>query len=113
MLSNFCVYVVFFTGSNVDFLPRVIGICTIGPVIFNTTRTEPVTSLERLWAYLTVSQMLKQRETAENKTELTKKALHLALKYSFVTDVTSLVVVKPNQTDSVDAEVVAPTPGTY
>ncbi|KAJ3655069.1 hypothetical protein Zmor_014212 [Zophobas morio] len=98
------------TGSNVDFLPRVIGICTIGPVIFNTTRTEPVTSLERLWAYLTVSQMLTQRETAENKTELTKKALDLALKYSFVTDVTSLVVVKPNQTDSVDAEVVAPTP---
>ncbi|KAJ3655071.1 hypothetical protein Zmor_014214 [Zophobas morio] len=101
------------TGSNVDFLPHVKGSSTIGSVIFNTTRTEPVTSLERLWAYLTVSQMLKQRETAENKTELTKKALHLALKYSFVTDVTSLVVVKPNQTDSVDAEMVAPTPGIY
>uniref|UniRef100_A0A6P7FJ29 Uncharacterized protein LOC114328536 n=1 Tax=Diabrotica virgifera virgifera TaxID=50390 RepID=A0A6P7FJ29_DIAVI len=35
---------------------------------------------------------------AKDKTELTKKALKLALKYSFVTEVTSLVVVKPNST---------------
>nr|XP_023015428.1 inter-alpha-trypsin inhibitor heavy chain H4-like isoform X6 [Leptinotarsa decemlineata] len=64
----------------------------------------PITSLERLWAYLTVKQKLKQRETAENKTQLTKEALDLALKYSFVTEVSSLVVVKPNETAAVDTE---------
>ena len=73
-------------------------------MIFNTTLTEPVSPIERLWAYLTVQQILKQRETVDNKTELTKKALDLALKYSFVTSVSSLVVVKPNQTDAVDSQ---------
>lgn len=60
--------------------------------------------MERLWAYLTVQQILKERETATNQTELTKKALDLALKYSFVTSVSSLVVVKPNKTDNVDSK---------
>lgn len=58
---------------------------------------KPVTSLERLWAYLTVKQLLDERDSAENSEELTRKAIHLALAYSFVTDVTSLVVVKPNE----------------
>lgn len=64
----------------------------------------PVTRLERLWAYLTIKQLLEEADVAANKTENEKKALALALKYSFVTKVTSLVVVKPNNTDSaVDA----------
>ncbi|KAJ3655079.1 hypothetical protein Zmor_014221 [Zophobas morio] len=92
------------TGENSDLLPQVYGTCTTGRVIFNTTRTEPVSSIERLWGYLTVQQILKERETADNKTELTKKSLDLALKYSFVTSVSSLVVVKPNQTDAVDSQ---------
>ncbi|KAJ8955627.1 hypothetical protein NQ318_001458 [Aromia moschata] len=71
-----------------------------GPLDLRPIVAKPVTSLERLWAYLTV----KQTDSAENKTELTKKALDLALKYSFVTDVTSLVVVKPNDTSAVDTE---------
>ncbi|RZB41582.1 inter-alpha-trypsin inhibitor heavy chain H4, partial [Asbolus verrucosus] len=83
---------------------RVDGICTTGLVHFRPVREEPVSSLERLWAYLTVQQILKERETAANKTELTKKALDLALKYSFVTEVSSLVVVKPNQTESVESK---------
>ena len=85
-------------------MPQVYGTCTTGPVIFNSTLTEPVSPIERLWAYLTVQQILKERETVDNKTELTKKALDLALKYSFVTSVSSLVVVKPNQTQAVDSE---------
>ncbi|XP_063902809.1 inter-alpha-trypsin inhibitor heavy chain H3-like [Zophobas morio] len=95
------------TGENSDLLPQVYGTCTTGPMIFNTTLTEPVSPIERLWAYLTVQQILKQRETVDNKTELTKKALDLALKYSFVTSVSSLVVVKPNQTEAVDSETAA------
>ncbi|XP_063902781.1 inter-alpha-trypsin inhibitor heavy chain H4-like isoform X2 [Zophobas morio] len=95
------------TGENSDLLPQVYGTCTTGRVIFNTTRTKPVSSIERLWGYLTVQQILKERETADNKTELTRKALDLALKYSFVTSVSSLVVVKPNQTDAVDSQTAA------
>lgn len=55
--------------------------------------------MERLWAYLTVKQVLEARDAAENKTIYTKKALDIALKYSFVTPVSSLVVVKPNATN--------------
>ncbi|KAL1512999.1 hypothetical protein ABEB36_002487 [Hypothenemus hampei] len=63
------------------------------PKVYQTTG-----SLERLWAYLTVKQLLEQREVAEDKSGPTKEILRLALKYSFVTDVSSLVVVKPNDT---------------
>ncbi|VEN45432.1 unnamed protein product [Callosobruchus maculatus] len=71
-----------------------------GPVTL-TPPTEvktPPGSLERLWAYLTLKQILERRDAAENKTDLTKQALDIALKYSFVSDVSSLVVVKPNET---------------
>nr|ATU82758.1 secreted Inter-alpha trypsin inhibitor protein [Pristhesancus plagipennis] len=63
--------------------------------------------LERLWAYLTIKQLLEEKEKVEQEDkskdeieEIKKKALNLALKYKFVTPLTSLVVVKPNQTDS-------------
>ncbi|KAK9890514.1 hypothetical protein WA026_010590 [Henosepilachna vigintioctopunctata] len=65
---------------------------------------EPVQSLERMWAFLTVQQILEKRKVVDDKSELTKKAVDLALKYSFVTPVTSLVVVKPNATDAVNTE---------
>nr|XP_021193370.2 inter-alpha-trypsin inhibitor heavy chain H4 isoform X2 [Helicoverpa armigera] len=66
--------------------------------------------LERLWSYLTIKQLLDKRDASddsdnddkENSPE--KKALALALKYEFVTPLTSLVVVKPNATNAVDAE---------
>ncbi|XP_068904458.1 inter-alpha-trypsin inhibitor heavy chain H4-like isoform X3 [Tenebrio molitor] len=92
------------TSNKSDILLTVTSICTTGRIQFNASRSEPVTSIERLWAYLTVRQILKERETTENKTELTKKALDLALKYSFVTPVSSLVVVKPNRTDSANTQ---------
>lgn len=62
--------------------------------------SRPVTHLERLWAYLTVKQILEAREIATDKKAYDKMALDLALKYSFVTPVSSLVVVKPNNTDA-------------
>ncbi|XP_032893227.1 inter-alpha-trypsin inhibitor heavy chain H3-like [Amblyraja radiata] len=53
---------------------------------------------ERLWAYLTIQQLLEQRVTAgEIKAKrLTDRILELSLKYSFVTPLTSMVVTKPN-----------------
>ncbi|XP_015836286.1 inter-alpha-trypsin inhibitor heavy chain H4 isoform X1 [Tribolium castaneum] len=85
-------------------LRHVEAFCTNGCIEFETDETESDVSLERLWAYLTVKQLLDEAETSENGTELTKKALDLALKYSFVTSVTSLVVVKPQENDLYDYE---------
>nr|CAD7203629.1 unnamed protein product [Timema douglasi] len=65
--------------------------------------------MERLLAYLTIQQLLEKDKvdsppevntTSPNK----KRALELALQYSFVTPLTSLVVVKPNETTSADTE---------
>ncbi|KAF2885858.1 hypothetical protein ILUMI_20315 [Ignelater luminosus] len=64
-----------------------------------------VSNVERLWAYMQIKQLLEKKETADkDKEDLKKKALDLALKYSFVTPVSSLVVVKPNATNAVDTE---------
>ncbi|KAK9890511.1 hypothetical protein WA026_010588 [Henosepilachna vigintioctopunctata] len=69
-----------------------------GPKELKPKFENPIGSLEKHWAYLTLKQILEDRDAADNKTELTKKALDIALKYSFVTPVSSLVVVKPNDT---------------
>ncbi|XP_018575083.1 inter-alpha-trypsin inhibitor heavy chain H4-like [Anoplophora glabripennis] len=89
--------------SNINIVEP-ISCFDIGPKVLQPTVGKPVTSLERLWAYLTVRQLLDERELADNKKELTKKALDLALKYSFVTDITSLVVVKPNEITRISTE---------
>lgn len=60
----------------------------------------PVGELERLWAYLTIKQLLDKKDSSENGTGYEQEALRLALRYSFVTQLTSLVVVKPNGTSS-------------
>lgn len=78
-------------------LPRVEAFGIRGPVTLHPEVFRPVTHLERLWAYLTVRQLLDARETAESKQRLEAEALALALKYSFVTSVSSLVVVKPDE----------------
>uniref|UniRef100_A0A8C9TR46 Inter-alpha-trypsin inhibitor heavy chain H3 n=1 Tax=Scleropages formosus TaxID=113540 RepID=A0A8C9TR46_SCLFO len=54
---------------------------------------------ERLWAYLTIQQLLNKRGsgTAEEKSNATSEALALSLKYSFVTPLTSMVVTKPQR----------------
>ncbi|NXP35308.1 ITIH3 inhibitor, partial [Leiothrix lutea] len=55
--------------------------------------------IERLWAYLTIEQLLEKRLTAtgEEKENLTAQALALSLMYKFVTPLTSMVVTKPEE----------------
>ncbi|XP_053151285.1 inter-alpha-trypsin inhibitor heavy chain H3-like [Hemicordylus capensis] len=57
--------------------------------------------IERLWAYLTIQQLLEKRNAAkgDEKTNLTAQALEMALKYKFVTPLTSMVVTKPEDND--------------
>ncbi|WP_266145808.1 hypothetical protein, partial [Escherichia coli] len=83
--------------------------CAIRSSDGNATAAAPqpavanVTSAERLWAYLTVRQLLDSDAATPNETVRTK-AKDLALRYSFVTSVTSLVVVKPNETSAVNLD---------
>uniref|UniRef100_G3TGC9 Inter-alpha-trypsin inhibitor heavy chain 4 n=1 Tax=Loxodonta africana TaxID=9785 RepID=G3TGC9_LOXAF len=53
--------------------------------------------MERLWAYLTIQQLLEQIISASDaeRPALENKALSLSLNYSFVTPLTSMVVTKP------------------
>ncbi|XP_028941551.1 inter-alpha-trypsin inhibitor heavy chain H4 [Antrostomus carolinensis] len=53
--------------------------------------------IERLWAYLTIQQLLEKSISAqeEGRKTLEGKALELSLQYSFVTPLTSMVVTKP------------------
>ncbi|XP_025027811.1 inter-alpha-trypsin inhibitor heavy chain H4 isoform X1 [Python bivittatus] len=53
--------------------------------------------IERLWAYLTIRQLLEKSILAEaaQQKNLERQALNLSLKYSFVTPMTSMVVTKP------------------
>ncbi|XP_023709353.1 inter-alpha-trypsin inhibitor heavy chain H4 isoform X1 [Cryptotermes secundus] len=71
-------------------------------------------SMERLWAYLTIQQLLEKQdagtddvndyyccdEADDDGDRNNTDALTLALRYSFVTRLTSLVVVKPNENAS-------------
>lgn len=94
-------------GTNDDFpRPEVDAWGKHGPIVLRPTVEHSITNLERLWAYLTVKQLLEKKEASDADTErLKKKALDIALKHSFVTDVSSLVVVKPNDTtNAVNAE---------
>ncbi|XP_012521101.1 PREDICTED: inter-alpha-trypsin inhibitor heavy chain H4 isoform X8 [Propithecus coquereli] len=53
--------------------------------------------MERLWAYLTIQQLLEQSVSASDaeRQALETRALNLSLHYSFVTPLTSMVVTKP------------------
>ncbi|XP_061473986.1 inter-alpha-trypsin inhibitor heavy chain H4 isoform X4 [Rhineura floridana] len=57
--------------------------------------------IERLWAYLTIQQLLEKSALAEGEQrgELEALALNLSLKFSFVTPLTSMVVTKPDAQD--------------
>ncbi|XP_069793283.1 inter-alpha-trypsin inhibitor heavy chain H3-like isoform X2 [Narcine bancroftii] len=55
---------------------------------------------ERLWAYLTIQQLLEKRISLDiGRKRLTKRILDLALKYNFVTSLTSMVVTKPEESN--------------
>lgn len=53
--------------------------------------------IQRVWAYLTVKQLLDKelQLSGPEKEQVKKEALRLSLKYSFVTPLTSMVVTKP------------------
>ncbi|XP_032987930.1 LOW QUALITY PROTEIN: inter-alpha-trypsin inhibitor heavy chain H3 [Rhinolophus ferrumequinum] len=67
--------------------------------------------IERLWAYLTIEQLLEKRKNAQGdeKENLTAQALDLSLKYHFVTPLTSMVVTKPE--DNKNQMAIADKPG--
>ncbi|KRT81312.1 VWA domain-containing protein [Oryctes borbonicus] len=82
-------------------LPTISATSIHGPVHLQVPELkEPVSRLERLWAYKTIHQLLEDMETTDDNAEFERKALDLALRFSFVTPISSLVVVKPNATDS-------------
>ncbi|XP_020786637.2 inter-alpha-trypsin inhibitor heavy chain H3-like isoform X2 [Boleophthalmus pectinirostris] len=56
---------------------------------------------ERLWAYLTIQQLLEKSNIGDplEKEENKAKALDMSLKYSFVTPLSSMVVTKPQTKD--------------
>ncbi|XP_050533848.1 inter-alpha-trypsin inhibitor heavy chain H3-like [Daktulosphaira vitifoliae] len=96
---------------NGEFIDSNVVICDLLPLQYiNETITKPVGHLEKLWAFLHIQQLIDQHKLEKNENSTAKtKALELALKYSFVTPFTSLVVVKPNETTSSDPQKIKPT----
>merc|ERR1712183_240254 len=66
------------------------------PHPFPPAPQSPPSFIERLWAFLTIEKLLDEKADNKNMTEEKReeKATQIALKYNFVTDLTSLVVVK-------------------
>ncbi|KAK1799551.1 hypothetical protein P4O66_000432 [Electrophorus voltai] len=64
---------------------------------------------ERLWAYLTIQQLLdkKDKGSAEERVNATAEALELSLKYNFVTPLTSMVVIKPQKEEKPEDALIA------
>ncbi|XP_071351221.1 inter-alpha-trypsin inhibitor heavy chain H3-like [Trachinotus anak] len=64
---------------------------------------------ERLWAYLTVQQLLEKSKSGspDEKGNATTKALEMSLQYNFVTPLTSMVVTKPETEDGTDSPLIA------
>ncbi|XP_041638326.1 inter-alpha-trypsin inhibitor heavy chain H3-like [Cheilinus undulatus] len=64
---------------------------------------------ERLWAYITIQQLLEKSDigSQEEKDNTTAKVLEMALRYNFVTPLTSMVVTKPETEDGADSPLIA------
>lgn len=76
--------------------------CTILP--YKDTELQPGQRhpgmMEKLWAYLTIKQLLKKMETTDIHQEIKQienEILTISLKYQFVTPLTSMIVTLPNQ----------------
>uniref|UniRef100_I3JKH1 Inter-alpha-trypsin inhibitor heavy chain 3 n=1 Tax=Oreochromis niloticus TaxID=8128 RepID=I3JKH1_ORENI len=87
------------TDNNIEtFTPQVVAISVmfdlryLSAVIFVSDDL-----IQRVWAYLTVKQLLDKelQLSGPEKEQVKKEALRLSLKYSFVTPLTSMVVTKP------------------
>ncbi|KAM9859341.1 inter-alpha-trypsin inhibitor heavy chain H3-like [Aulostomus maculatus] len=92
------------TDNNIDtFIPQVVAISSKTRVMFSDNHTVESSEgiddshIERVWAYLTVKQLLDKelQLSGPEKEEVKNEALELSLKYSFVTPLTSMVVTKP------------------
>uniref|UniRef100_A0A3Q1I745 Inter-alpha-trypsin inhibitor heavy chain 3 n=1 Tax=Anabas testudineus TaxID=64144 RepID=A0A3Q1I745_ANATE len=70
---------------------------TFTPEVVASTGTVTDRRIQRVWAYLTVKQLLEKelQLSGPEKAKMKKEALELSLKYSFVTPLTSMVVTKP------------------
>ncbi|XP_037800888.1 inter-alpha-trypsin inhibitor heavy chain H3-like [Penaeus monodon] len=86
--------------------PVVRGVGKAGPIQFSVNRlhANPAPALDkdnyvaRLWAYLAVQDLLSKASVEENKDRVARlkaEALDIALRFHFVTKLTSLVVVRP------------------
>uniref|UniRef100_A0A8C2ZGG5 Inter-alpha-trypsin inhibitor heavy chain 3b, tandem duplicate 2 n=1 Tax=Cyclopterus lumpus TaxID=8103 RepID=A0A8C2ZGG5_CYCLU len=81
------------TDNSIEtFTPQVIAIS-----VRLSNGTESDSHIQRVWAYLTVKQLLEKELvlSGSEKENAKKQALELSLKYSFVTPLTSMVVTKP------------------
>ncbi|XP_060925190.1 inter-alpha-trypsin inhibitor heavy chain H3-like [Limanda limanda] len=93
--------------NNVEtFIPQVVAISRNSKVTFSETNIADIVSddhIQRVWAYLTVKQLLEKelQLSGPEKDKVKEEALELSLKYSFVTPLTSMVVTKP-QGESTD-----------
>ncbi|XP_040015419.1 inter-alpha-trypsin inhibitor heavy chain H4-like [Xiphias gladius] len=93
------------TDNNMEtFIPQVVAISGTRRMMFSETNatvestgTVSDSHIQRVWAYLTVKQLLEQELQLPEleKEKVKKEALELSLKYSFVTPLTSMVVTKP------------------
>ncbi|XP_039972120.1 inter-alpha-trypsin inhibitor heavy chain H3-like isoform X2 [Xiphias gladius] len=65
--------------------------------------------IERLWAYLTIQQLLEKSKigSPEEKVNATAKALDMSLQYNFVTPLTSMVVTKPETEEGTERPLIA------
>ncbi|XP_029538241.1 inter-alpha-trypsin inhibitor heavy chain H3-like isoform X4 [Oncorhynchus nerka] len=96
--------------NNIEmFTAEVIAISKSNRVMYSDTlpKKEPIEArsdshIQRLWAYLTVKQLLDKEVQLSGtaKEKVKKEALDLCLKYGFVTPFTSMVVTKPQGEDS-------------
>ncbi|XP_051271918.1 inter-alpha-trypsin inhibitor heavy chain H3-like isoform X5 [Dicentrarchus labrax] len=93
------------TDNEIEtFTPQVIAVSTSKRVVFSETNTTVDSTgtmsdshIQRVWAYLTVKQLLEKelQLSGPEKENVKNEALRLSLKYSFVTPLTSMVVTKP------------------
>ncbi|XP_051804397.1 inter-alpha-trypsin inhibitor heavy chain H3-like isoform X2 [Acanthochromis polyacanthus] len=93
------------TDNDVEtFTPQVVAFSGNRRVTFSgtntsveSTGTESGGHIQRVWAYLTVKQLLEKelQLSGPEKEKVKKDALELSLQYSFVTPLTSMVVTKP------------------
>ncbi|XP_054472032.1 inter-alpha-trypsin inhibitor heavy chain H3 isoform X2 [Anoplopoma fimbria] len=93
------------TDNDIEtFTPQVVALSGNRRVKFSDTNgtvespgTMSDSHIQRVWAYLTVKQLLDKELvlSGPEKKNAKKEALELSLKYSFVTPLTSMVVTKP------------------